>query len=261
MRVVTSLWPDVLTNWMDNVPLLQRPILDQFSRAFSQEHPNSSQALTDYAQRLLHAVRQNFHPHSVPFLEGSAVHLPEERASWHVQQAPNFASGWLHWTRHSTSILASELFLYNRPASLTMPQSPQLTGSTPPRPLQLLTQHWNEESSLQVLMQTYHFLPDLSDMRLPDLHRLMRTVTSILNVNGVVYGRFPPSGFEQHHTMSWIYMPLILQAANDGIPVIDMTLPADLQTIFDGFVGRLRNSPSLLGYYTKCLINLIIFRV
>ena len=66
----------------------------------------------------------------------------------------------------------------------------------------------------------------------------------ILNVNGVVYDRFPPSGFEQHHTMSWIYMPLILQAANNGIPVIDMTLPADLQAILDGFVGRLHNSPS-----------------
>ena len=40
-------------------------------------------------------------------------------------------------------------------------------------------------------------------------------------------------------------MTLILQAANNGIRVMDLTLPEDLQLIFDGFVGRLRNSPSL----------------
>ena len=91
MHAVTPLWPDVLTNWTDNL-LLQQPILDQFLRSFSQEHPNSSQALSNYAQRLLNTVRQNIHPHFVPFLEDSVVQLPEGIASWHTQQAPNFAS-------------------------------------------------------------------------------------------------------------------------------------------------------------------------
>ena len=45
--------------------------------------------------------------------------------------------------------------------------------------------------------------------------------------------------------MSWIYMSLILQAANVEIPVIDLLLPPDMQPTFQNLVHRLSIAENL----------------
>ena len=42
---------------------------------------------------------------------------------------------------------------------------------------------------------------------------------------GVDFSDFPPRGVHLQTTYSWMYMPLILQAANQGAPVIDIRIP------------------------------------
>ena len=71
-----------------------------------------------------------------------------------------------------------------------------------------------ETSTLAQLTLRYNFSPNLAEMRLPELLQQKGSTLLVLNANGVIYDRFPPQGFEQHSSMSWIYMPLILQAAN-----------------------------------------------
>ena len=98
---------------------------------------------------------------------------------------------------------------------------------------------WDDQSSLQTLRGSYHLVPQISQMQLPDLLHL-----PLRRVNGVVYDGFPPIGFEQDGTYSWIYMPLIFQAANRGMPVIDLFLPEDLQPTFDDFARRFGLTPA-----------------
>ena len=82
-------------------------------------------------------------------------------------------------------------------------------------------------------------------MDLQDLLRLMRTNLPVSNAMGLAYDRFPPVGFENHYTQSWIYVPLILQAANGGVPVIDLHIPPDVLENYNQFVQRLQASNTL----------------
>ena len=56
--------------------------------------------------------------------------------------------------------------------------------------------------------------------------------------------------------MSWIYMPLILQAANGEIPVIALLLPPDMQPTFQNLVRRLSNAETLppLGMLAQTIL-------
>ena len=94
-------------------------------------------------------------------------------------------------------------------------------------------------------MLRYNLPADTSGMDLSQLLRNINAQLPITVANGLTYDRFPPVGFHTHLTMSWIYMPLILQAANGGTPVIDLLLPPDLMPTYSLFVQRLQASSSL----------------
>ena len=62
---------------------------------------------------------------------------------------------------------------------------------------------------------------------------------------GVDFSSFPPQGFHLQQTYSWLYMPLILQAANRGIPVININITPQHQNIWDRWVQVLMSHSDL----------------
>ena len=126
-------------------------------------------------------------------------------------------------------------------------------------PFVVLAHFWNNQSLLQLLRQSSNLLPQATDLQLPD--PIINTHLPNRGANGVMYDGFPPLGLETHNTMSWIYMLLILQAANNGTPVVDLILHPDLHLEYDQFLSWLRNIPSLstLEHLGKCLAARIMF--
>ena len=57
-----------------------------------------------------------------------------------------------------------------------------------------------------------------------------------LNFNRVTYNGFSQETFKDHNTKSWVYMPFLLQAANNGIEVISLNLPPDIQLLVNEII-------------------------
>ena len=63
---------------------------------------------------------------------------------------------------------------------------------------------------------------------------------------GVDYTSFPPTSFHTKRTYSWLYMPLILQAANQGRPIINIAIPEQHSERWRGWLHTLASHPDFL---------------
>ena len=76
--------------------------------------------------------------------------------------------------------------------------------------------------NLQSILGNFMFDPSMDDLTLSELLVRMRITSVPARCNGVVYSGFPPEGFHEARTASWFSCPFFLQAANNGIPVINL---------------------------------------
>ena len=82
------------------------------------------------------------------------------------------------------------------------------------------------------------FDTSMEDLSLPDLLARMRPSSVPARTSGVVYTGFPPENLHESRTASWFYCPFFLQAANAGIPVIDLHVPPEFTQKYDELMQR-----------------------
>ena len=141
---------------------------------------------------------------------------------WHRNQAPRFLEAWDHWVQHSDFTPQQTPISSNNLRSLPDAKEESEQSDT------CQMTHPTVQPPLSFLMSRYNLPANIPGMELTQPLQNMNARPPITRTNGLTYDRFLPVGFHTHSTMSWIHMPLILQAANGVIPVIDLLLPPDL---------------------------------
>ena len=82
----------------------------------------------------------------------------------------------------------------------------------------------------------------MGSMELPEILARMQLTLIPTPANGVVYNGFPPENFHHSRTASWFYCPFFLQAANRGVPVLNLHIPQEFTQRYNELLHRAGSS-------------------
>ena len=235
----TATWPDIMDphilhvgEWTlnENFYVQQLSTLPLFSIT----------QLQAYNDGLIHDVTNNLDPTFL--LINGTLSSSIISYEWVNQQSPCLLEFWRHWSLHSEEIVSQPPFLDTSDPDPVNRAQPQTASLVIPQDIQHLSLGGAPVHTVQQILSQIIFDPSMHSMELSDISSRLQLTTIPTQANGVIYNGFPPENFHHSRTASWFYCPFFLQAANQGVPVLNLHIPQEFTQRYNELLHRAGSS-------------------